>query len=58
VNLHVWAWAQNANDYYTLQCDLLQAIKRRFDAEGIEIPFPQRGVTITNPIQTETIHGN
>tara|TARA_R110001583_G_scaffold80855_1_gene216447 strand:- start:1504 stop:2349 length:846 start_codon:yes stop_codon:yes gene_type:complete len=47
VNLRVWAWAKDASDGYVLYCDLLQSIKKRFDTEGIEIPFPQR--TISNP---------
>lgn len=45
VNLRVWAWAGNAGDAYILNCDLLQSIKKRFDHENIEIPFPQRTVT-------------
>ena len=46
VNLKVWAWAKNASDGFIMNCDLLQSIKKRFDAEGIEIPFPQRTVTL------------
>lgn len=46
VNLRALAWAKNTTDAYILYCDLLQSIKKQFDAEGIEIPFPQRGVTI------------
>lgn len=58
VNLRVWAWAQNSGDGYVLQCDLLQSIKKRFDTEGIEIPFPQRSVTFTNAIKKEAVNGN
>lgn len=47
VNLRVWAWAKDASDGYVLYCDLLQSIKKRFDREGIEIPFPQRAVSYT-----------
>jgi small-conductance mechanosensitive channel len=46
VKLRVWAWAANASNGFTLYCDLLQSIKKRFDAENIEIPFPKRSVII------------
>ena len=42
VNLRAWAWAKDAADGFLLQCDLLESIKKRFDKEGIEIPFPHR----------------
>ena len=31
-------------DFLATQMDLTKAIKQRFDAEGISIPFPQRDV--------------
>ena len=33
-------------DYWTARWDLPRQVKKRFDAEGIEIPFPQRVVTL------------
>jgi small conductance mechanosensitive channel len=42
VNLRGWAWAENSIDAFELECDLWESIKLRFDAEGIEIPFPHR----------------
>lgn len=45
VNLRAWAWADNPADGFVLQCDLLRSIKQRFDAENIEIPFPQTTLT-------------
>lgn len=44
VVLKIWPWAKDAADGLTMRCDLLKNIKRRFDAEGIEIPFPQRTI--------------
>lgn len=46
VTLKAWAWANNPADGFVLQCDSYANIKRRYDEAGIEIPFPQRGLTI------------
>ena len=43
VNLDMRCWAA-AGDYWSLLFDLNKAAKLRLDAEGISIPFPQRGV--------------
>ncbi|MAS41359.1 MAG: mechanosensitive ion channel protein [Porticoccaceae bacterium] len=43
VNFVVRPWAKSA-DYWALYCDLTENIKKRFDAEGITIPYPQRDV--------------
>jgi small conductance mechanosensitive channel len=32
------------DDYWTVHWDITEAVKRRFDEEGISIPFPQRDV--------------
>lgn len=45
VNFVVRPWA-NAGDYWPLRFDLNERIKKRFDAEAIGIPFPQRDVHI------------
>ncbi|MDZ7719112.1 MAG: mechanosensitive ion channel family protein [Balneolaceae bacterium] len=42
VNLRAWAWAENPQDGYFLYTDVIESIKKRFDKEGINIPFPQR----------------
>jgi small conductance mechanosensitive channel len=42
VNLRAWAWAKNSADGFLMGCDLFESIKKRFDQEGIEIPFPYR----------------
>ena len=41
VNFVVRAWALQ-QDYWDVYWDLTRAVKLRFDAEGIKIPFPQR----------------
>ncbi|PIQ23568.1 mechanosensitive ion channel protein MscS [bacterium (Candidatus Blackallbacteria) CG17_big_fil_post_rev_8_21_14_2_50_48_46] len=43
VDLVVRPWVPTS-EYWNVRFDLTQAIKERFDQEGIEIPFPQRDV--------------
>ena len=45
VNFHVRPWVKTA-DYWAVYFDLTEAIKKRFDAEKISIPFPQRDVHV------------
>lgn len=49
VNLRAWAWANDQADGFVLKCDMMEILKKRFDAEGIEIPFPYRTVVMKNP---------
>lgn len=44
VNLRGWAWAKDPPDAFLMQCELLESIKKRFDKEDIEIPFPHRTI--------------
>ena len=37
-----------AADYWGVMFDLTEAIKKRFDQDGIAIPFPQREVRLLN----------
>jgi len=43
VNFVLRPWV-NAADYWGVKFDLTEAIKKRFDQEGISIPFPQQDV--------------
>ena len=43
VNLVVRPWVNGA-DYWTVYFEVTESIKKRFDEEGISIPFPQRDV--------------
>ncbi len=45
VNLRAWAWAEDAPNAFVMTCDVLESIKKRFDKEGIVIPFPQRTIS-------------
>lgn len=44
VTLRSWAWARNFDDAFDLRCDLYESIKKRFDKEGVDIPFSSRTV--------------
>lgn len=46
VTLRAWAWSANFADAFVLKCDVLESIKKRFDKEGIEIPFPHRTLVL------------
>lgn len=48
VTLRIWAWAKDQGDSFTLGTDLMESIKKRFDQEGIEIPFPYRTLVFKN----------
>lgn len=43
VNFVVRPWVKSS-DYWAVKFDLTEAIKKRFDAEGISFPFPQQDV--------------
>jgi small-conductance mechanosensitive channel len=42
VTLRAWTWAKDYPSSFVMKCDLLESIKKEFDAKGIEIPFPHR----------------
>ncbi len=43
VDFIVRPWVKSA-DYWDVLCDVTEKVKKRFDGEGISIPFPQRDV--------------
>ena len=44
VNLRAYLWAADTAQAFAMSCDLYESVKERFDAEGIEIPFPYRTI--------------
>ena len=42
ITLRAWAWAANFGEAFEMKCDLYESIKKRFDKEGVSIPFPHR----------------
>ncbi len=57
VNFICRPWSKTA-DYWTVYWDITRAVKERFDAEGISIPYPQRDVHILadKPLLTAMQH--
>ncbi len=46
VNLRAWVWTLDNGDGFHLKCDLYEQVKKEFDRQGIEIPFPYRSVVM------------
>ena len=46
VDIRAWIWTKNFGDAFALGCDLNESVKKRFDREGIEIPFPYTTVVM------------
>lgn len=40
ITLRAYAWAATVGSAFAMKCDLLKAVKERFDKESIEIPYP------------------
>jgi len=53
IDLKAWIWTDDPLSAFYLRTDLLYSIKKRFDAEGIEIPFPHRTLVFKNKPNTE-----
>jgi small-conductance mechanosensitive channel len=46
VDLRVGLWSKDSTDGYFMLSDLRDSIKKRFDKEGIEIPYPYQNIVI------------
>ncbi len=52
VNMRLAVDVPNRDVAYTTACDIREAIKKRFDREGIEIPYPYRNLIIQRQIRS------
>lgn len=50
VNFIVRPWARTS-DYWDVYWDLMRKVKERFDEAGINIPFPQRDLHLSGPVE-------
>lgn len=50
VNLRAYVWSNDAFNVFQMHSDINLAIKKRFEAEGIEIPFPYRTLVYKNDL--------
>ncbi len=55
VMMRGWAWAADAPNAFVMQCDVTESIKKRFDREGIVIPFPQRTISYLDNSPPKTV---
>ncbi|HPF65136.1 mechanosensitive ion channel family protein [Lentimicrobium sp.] len=48
VNLRAYAWSANSGEGFEMKCDIFESLKKRFNAQGIEIPYPHRTLVFKN----------
>lgn len=53
INLNMRVWFKDRSDAYSAACEIREAIKMRFDNEGIEIPYPYRTIVYKRDIEKE-----
>lgn len=48
ITIRAYVWAKCNDDAFVIACDLNELVKKRFDNEGIEIPYPHQSLIIKN----------
>lgn len=51
INLSMKIWFKDRSDAYSAACEIREAIKMRFDNEGIEMPYPCRTIIYKTDIE-------
>ena len=46
IELRMPVWAKTSGDAFNLMAQLRESIKKRFDDEGIEIPYPYQNIVL------------
>jgi len=46
MRLRAWVWSEDSAKGFVMRTDLYRIIKKRFDEEGIEIPYPHRTIVM------------
>ena len=54
INLRAYGWAKSTSEAFVLHTDINKTIKKRFDQEGIEIPFPYRTIVYKNEMNEKS----
>lgn len=57
LTIRAWAWARNYGDSFSMKCDILESIKKRYDKEGVELAFPTRTIYINQDADQRTHDG-
>ncbi len=50
IGLRVYVWVKEVSDMWSARFWLLENVKKRFDKEGVEIPFPYRTIVYKNDL--------
>ena len=53
VTLRAWVWSDSTPNSKQLEWDVTESIKKRFDNEGVEIPYPYRTVVYKKDLPDE-----
>lgn len=54
INLRAYVWANDPASAFQMHSDLNKSIKKHFDIEGIEIPFPYRTIVYKNDLNNNS----